>query len=183
MLNFPEIVTERLILNQPTERDREQLLLHLNETSEFSENTLSMPYPYTDKSADFWLHLAKEGFENHDAFIFAIREKENRKLIGGIGLLLVSQHKIAEAGYWIAKPFWNKGYVTEALTALLKFGFLELNLNKIYANFYPHNPASGKVLEKCGMKKEGLLRQEYLKNGEFLDMYRYAILRHEYADL
>lgn len=183
MQNFPEITTPRLILNQPVESDRENLLLYLNETPEFAENTLTMPFPYTDESADFWFKLAKEGFENRDGFIFAIREKSTKKLIGGIGLHLTPQHKKAEVGYWLAKPLWNKGYVTEALGAVLKFGFEEVNLNKIYATYYAHNPASGKVMEKCGMKNEALLKDEYLKNGKFLDVNRFCILHSDFFDL
>ena len=63
MQNFPEITTERLILNSPKESDRENLLIYLNETPEFSENTLSMPFPYTDESADFWFRISKEGLK------------------------------------------------------------------------------------------------------------------------
>lgn len=181
MQNFPEITTQRLILNQPVETDRKNLLLYLNETPEFAENTLSMPYPYTNESADFWFKMSQEGFEKKDAFIFAIRDKETLKLMGGIGLHLTPQHHKSEVGYWIAKPFWNKGYVTEALKAVLKFAFEELKLNKVYASYYPHNPASGKIMEKCGMKHEAFLKEEYYTLGRYLDVNRFSILKSDYS--
>ena len=177
---FPEITSERLILDQPLEKDRADLIFYLNETSEFSENTLSMPFPYTNDSADFWFKMSSEGFENKNAYIFAIRLKETEKIIGGIGLHLTPQHQKAEAGYWIAKDFWNKGYATEALKILLKFGFESLHLNKIYATYFPHNPGSGKIMEKCGMKFEATLKQEYVKNGNFMDVKRYFLLKEDY---
>ena len=86
----------------------------------------------------------------------------------------------AEIGYWLGKSFWNKGYVSEALQRILQFGFEELHLNKIYASHFPHNPASGKVLQKNGFEFEGILKQEVLKNGQFLDLHRYAIFQEKY---
>ena len=86
----------------------------------------------------------------------------------------------AEIGYWLGKEFWNKGYVTEAMAEVLAFGFKVLNLNKMFANFFPHNPASGRVMEKSGMKQEAVLKQEIYKNGKFLDFVRYSILKKDF---
>jgi len=80
-------------------------------------------------------------------------------------------------GYWIAIPYWNNGYVTEAAKAIIEFGFKELNFNKIFATYFPHNPASGKVMEKIGMKKEALLKQHLKKDGRYYDIPLYAIFR------
>lgn len=172
--------TKRLILNKPSENDRAELIQNMNSTPEISENTLSIPFPYTDEHADFWFNIINDGFKNKDAFIFAIRQKANLKLIGAVGLHLTKKDQKAEVGYWLAKVFWNKGYTSEALQAAIRFGFQELNLNKIYASHYTHNPSSGRVMEKCGMKKEGILKQEIFKNGKFLDLNRFAILKNQY---
>lgn len=180
METFPELITERLVLSQPQESDREDLISYLNETPEFSENTLSMPYPYLDEHATFWFEMSKNGLETGNAYIFAIRLKESKKLIGGIGLHLSQPHSKAEAGYWIAKDYQKKGYVTEALKEMIRFGLQELHLNKIYATCFVHNPASGKAMIKCGMRPEAELRQEYCKNGQFLDVFRYIILRENF---
>ena len=182
MQNFPEISTQRLILNQPTIDDREDLILYLNASPEFAENTLTMPYPYTKESADFWVKIAEDGFNNRNTYIFAIRLKENQKIIGGIGLHLTPEHQKAEVGYWIAKPFQSNGYVTEALKPLIRFGFEELALNKIYASFFPHNPASGRVLQKCRMQFETVLKQEYVRLGKLMDVHRYCILKEDFQN-
>ena len=119
-----------------------------------------------------WQNLASK---KKKPFIFGIREKENLKLIGAVGLHLDVAHHKAEVGYWLGKSFWNNGYVSEALQEVLKFGFEELKLNKIYASHFHHNPASGKVLEKNGFVFEAELKQEILKNGKYLDLFRYAL--------
>lgn len=180
MQTFPTLTTERLVLSQPNVSDLEEVVLHMNSTSEISENTLTLPFPYREENAHFWFKMAEDGFANKDAFIFGIREKENLKLIGAIGLHIDLGNNKAEVGYWLGKSFWNKGYVSEALQRILKFGFEELNLNKVYASHFPHNPASGKVLEKNGFTFEGTMKQEILKNEKYLDLNKYGFLKEEF---
>lgn len=178
--NLPILSTERLILSQPIISDLEDVVYQMNSTSEISENTLTLPFPYKEEHAHFWFKMAEEGFEKKDAFIFGIREKENLKLIGGIGLHLDLGNNKAEVGYWLGKSFWNKGYASEALQKVLKFGFEELNLNKIYASHFLHNPNSGRVLEKNGLEFEAVLKQEILKNGKYLDLKRFGLLKENF---
>lgn len=175
MQTFPILSTERLVLSQPIVSDLEDVVFQMNSTSEISENTLTLPFPYHKQHADYWFQMAEFSFQKKEAFIFGIREKENLKLIGAVGLHLDVAHHKAEVGYWLGKSFWNRGYVSEALQAVLKFGFEELKLNKIYASHFLHNPASGKVLEKNGFVFEAELKQEILKNGNYLDLFRYAL--------
>ncbi len=179
MSDFPVLQTARLILNQPVEQDLENLVYFLNQTAAFSENTLSMPFPYEEKDARKWFEMCREGFEAKTNYIFGIRLKDDLKLIGGIGLHIVPKHHKAELGFWLAKDYWNRGIVTEAAAEVMNFGFHTLGLNKIFAMFFPHNPASGKILEKLGMRKEGVLRQEILQNSEFFDLERYSACRSE----
>jgi len=80
----------------------------------------------------------------------------------------------------MGEPFWGNGYVTEAVAAVLKFGFEELHLNKIYATFQSDNPASGKVMIKNGMIKEAEFVDDEFKDGKFLTIVQYRITKHEY---
>jgi RimJ/RimL family protein N-acetyltransferase len=112
---------------------------------------------------------------------FAITHREKGFLIGGIGLNNINkEHENAELGYWIGKPYWGKGYCTEAARTVLKYGFEVMRLNRIHANHYTRNPASGRVMQKIGMKHEGHLRQHVKKWGKFEDSEVYGILRSEY---
>ena len=179
---FPVLTTERLILSRPVEGDMQHIIHYLDSDKVYSENTANMPYPYKEADAEFLIHeVVDKGFENETDFVFAIRNKENGLIMGLIGIHHWDKaNQKAEIGYWLGKEFWNKGYVTEAMAEVLVFGFHVLNLNKITASFFPHNPASGRVMEKSGMRQEAVLKQEIYKNGKFLDFVRYSILKEDF---
>lgn len=183
MKNLPTLITERIVLSRPTENDLEDFVFQINSCEDFSKNLFNIPYPYPKENFLEWLPICDEGIEKGTSYRFGIREKSNKKLIGLIGIHINKEHQKAEIGYWLGKNFWGKGYLTETLKAVLKFGFEELQLNKIYATHYLHNPASGKVMENSGMKLEGLLKQEYFHNGQFLDVNRYSILKEDFLNL
>jgi len=170
-----KIETERLKLNQPNIDDLERVSEILN-NEVYSKNTLNIPYPYTRSNAEFWLQLAKDGFENQNHFIFAIRLKENDEIIGGIDLAVNKRFNNAELGYWLDEKYWNKGFTTEAVKSIINFGFETLKLKKIFATYFDFNTSSGKVLEKSGMKKEGVLECHTYKNGEYQNHILYAII-------
>ncbi|MER3328302.1 MAG: GNAT family protein, partial [Candidatus Kapaibacterium sp.] len=115
--------------------------------------------------------------------IFTITQKDENELIGEIGLRLETEHNKAEIGYWIAEPYWGKGIATEAVAAVIKFGFEEIKLNKIFATCFDGNDVSGKVLEKNSMILEGNLKQEYFFKGEYRDSLHYRITKDEYLNL
>ena len=84
-------------------------------------------------------------------------------------------------GFWIGVQSWGKGYATEAAGRVIRYAFEELRLNRVYAHHMLRNPASGRVLEKVGMKREGLLRQRVRKWGVFEDVVLLALLRQDWA--
>lgn len=108
-------------------------------------------------------------------------DSDHRPLMGAIGLEFNHQSRLAELGYWIGVPYWNKGYTTEAARALLEYGFNTLGLNRIQARHMTNNPASGRVMQKLGMTYEGTHRQATRRFGEYQDLAVYAILRGQYA--
>ncbi|MDM1294200.1 GNAT family N-acetyltransferase [Sphingobacterium sp. N143] len=174
MKDFPKLETERLILSAVTSEDIPQIVMYLQDKV-FSDFTSNIPYPYRKEDAEYWLKLSREAFENHKGFTFAIRSKDG-KLMGAIGLHDEGSDR-AELGYWLGIPHWNKGYVTEAAKAVIDFGFRTLKFNKIFATYFPHNPASGKVMEKIGMEKEAVLKQHLKKDGKYYDIPLYSIFR------
>ncbi|MDR2276073.1 MAG: GNAT family N-acetyltransferase [Sphingobacterium sp.] len=176
MHNFPILETERLILDEITAADIPHIVLYLQDKV-FSDYTSNIPYPYREQDAELWLQLSSEAFKNRSGFTFAIRNK-NRKFLGAIGLHDQGSDK-AELGYWLGIPNWNNGYVTEAAKAIIRYGFRELNFNKIFATYFPHNPASGKVMEKIGMQKEAVLKQHLKKDGRYYDIPMYSIFKED----
>lgn len=181
-MDFPVLETERLFLSRPKSSDAEDFVLQVNSCENFSKNLFNIPYPYPKENFEQWLPICDEGIESGTSYRFAIREKSNQKMIGLIGLHLQKEHQKAELGYWLGKNFWNNGYLTEGLKEVLKFAFENLELNKIFATYFLYNPASGKVMEKVGMKYEGTLREEYFHDGKFCDVDRYSILKSDFQN-
>jgi RimJ/RimL family protein N-acetyltransferase len=178
MTERPTLYTERLILRPHTVWDADDLQKLIND-KDIASTTLNIPYPYTLEDAIDFLSKREENYENTGSPQFAITHKDGY-LIGGIGIRLNKEHENAELGYWVGKSYWRKGYCTEAARAVIKYGFEVMGLNRIYATHMTRNPASGRVMQKIGMKNEGHLRQDKNKWDKFEDMELYAILRGEY---
>ncbi|MEH1812879.1 MAG: GNAT family N-acetyltransferase [Nostoc sp.] len=113
-------------------------------------------------------------------FQLAIILKEENRLIGNCGIR-VNDPEMREAniGYELNTQYWGQGYATEAAEAILKFGFEELGMHRIWSWCVAENLASIRVLEKIGMRREGHLREKELIKGKWYDKFLYAILEHE----
>lgn len=179
MKNFPELNTSRLRLRKIKAEDLSSLIKYCN-NKKISDQILNIPYPYHEEDAIFRMNFVLQGFKNEERYVFAINFNGNDELIGEIGLHLDKTNNSAQFGYWIAEPFWGKGIATEALTAILKFGFETLNLNKIYATHYPDNEASGKVMLNNQMIKEAVLKDHYKVNDEYRTVIQYRLTKSEY---
>ena len=142
--------------------------------------TLMIPHPYNKSMAEKFIRMQAAAFKKGKAAIFAITLIADKCLIGAIGLTINREHKRAELGYWIGKPFWNKGYATEAGRAMLQYGFETLGLRRIHAGHFANNPASGRVQRKLGMVREGYERKHILKWGKEIDHVINAVLKSEY---
>lgn len=172
----PILETERLTLRTLDLKDAPEVQ-RLAGAREVALNTLTIPHPYPDGAAEEWIraHTTEAGMMN-----FAIVRRTDGVLVGSVGLILKSDHDKAEIGYWIGVPFWNQGYATEAVAAVIDYGFQELGLQRIYAAHFARNAASGQVLVKNGMRHEGTLRRDIKKWDEYLDIEMYSILRTEW---
>lgn len=129
------------------------------------------PFPYTMEHAREFLAIVAQ--QNPVTF-FAIATPE--EAIGGIGLTVNTDvHRLTgELGYWLAEPFWGKGFMTEAVTKFVDFAFDNFGLVRIYAEPYATNPASCRVLQKAGFELEGRMRSNVIKDGQILDQFLYA---------
>jgi ribosomal-protein-alanine N-acetyltransferase len=175
MISPPTLETERLLLRPYNEHDIPELLPLIG-TREVAATTLRIAYPYTEQDARAFLELAKE----RDKLWLAITLRADGRQIGGIGLRLEPQHQHAELGYWLGVPYWGRGYATEAAREVLRYGFEDLGLHRIFATHFKHNPASGTILKKLGMRYEGCQREHLRKWDQFVDSEFYGILRREW---
>jgi len=175
MQNYPELQTRRLILRGFRETDAPTVQT-LAGAVEVAKMTLNIPHPYADGMAESWIATHQQELASGTGVVFALVRRKDQQLVGALGLVITSHFSRAELGYWIGKPFWGQGLATEAAREVLRFGFQDLQLNKIHASHMTRNPASGRVMQKIGMQQEGLLKQHALKWDQFVDLAIYGIL-------
>jgi len=158
--------------------DKAALLEHLNSKDVYN-TTLNIPHPYVEANADWWIEKRIEHTNRLGKEVsFAIRDSDS-KLIGVVGadnLELGTTHQ-AEIGYWLAKPYWGQGIMTDAVRAFVEYAFTELDLVRLTAHVFEFNIGSARVLEKNGFKLEGRLRKHFRKDGELLDARFYGFLK------
>jgi RimJ/RimL family protein N-acetyltransferase len=172
------LVNERIHLSEPRESDKSAIIEHLNDRDIY-DRTLRIPFPYTDAAADAWLLLvANTTKQQGRPTQWAIRTADDA-LIGACGLVgfEVGKSHRAEVGYWLAKRYWGRGIMTAVVQRLCRLAFEEFELVKLIAHVHSHNPASARVLEKCGFEQEGFLRKHFQKDGHFFDARMFGLLR------
>lgn len=178
-MGLPDLHTDRLLLRSFTPDDAERVR-ELAGDAEVALMTANIPHPYEPGMAEAWIETHEDLVRAGRRHPFAI-ERPGRGVIGAVGLEVESEHGRAELGYWVGRPYWGRGYATEACSRVLDYGFQVLNLRRVFARHVVENPASGRVLEKLGMTREGVLRQHDLHRGERpVDMLIYGILRDEF---
>ena len=184
MLTFdpPTLVTRRLRLRPYVLADAPQLQA-LAGARAVADTTLRIPHPYPDGAAEAWIESYDERWRAGTFAGFAICDLVDDSLMGGIGLAIEPDRCCGELGYWIGVPFWGHGYCTEAAREVVAFGFDALRLHRIEASHLTRNPASGRVLEKLGLQREGLRRGAVRKWGLFEDVAIYAMLGEDWLAL
>ena len=175
----PIIRTERLTL-RPFRRADAKDVQRLAGSKAIADTTARVPHPYENGMAEEWIKTHGSLFRRKKAVIYAITRTATGELVGAIGLELHTANERAEIGYWVGRRYWNRGYATEAAEAMLMYGFTELGLQRIYAHHFERNPSSGRVMQKIGMKREGILRKHFKKGERFENLVFYGILREEF---
>ncbi len=180
MIRQRELETERLLLRRFAETDI-PAIVELAGEREIAATTLRIPHPYTEKDARLWLDAQAGQLERDEAVHWAVTLRDGGGLVGAVGLMGISlEHGHAEMGFWIGRPFWNRGYGTEAAGAALDFAFDDLELGRVHAHHFAGNEGSGIILRKIGMRHEGTLRRHIRKWDRRHDVETYGILRDEW---
>ncbi|MEO0509407.1 MAG: GNAT family N-acetyltransferase [Verrucomicrobiota bacterium] len=178
MKHFPRIKTKRLVLRAFRIEDSDRVQ-ELAGAPEVAKTTLLVPHPYLDGMAEQWISTHSKQFYHQEGITLAIETREGSQLIGAVGLDFNPSHKRGTLGYWIGTPFWGRGFCTEAANAVIEYGFKELKCRRIEANHMKENLASGKVMQKCGMKHEGSFADHIFKDGRFHTTEFYGITNSE----
>ena len=151
--NLPVLETARLVLRAPQLDDAEALTSLINDRR-IAENTARIPYPYTLANAEGFIASANK--ENgRTSFVTTLADGT---IIGGCGVGLLSGTD-PEIGYWLGVPYWGNGYATEVARAVIDHAFTDLRYERLEAGARVSNPASRRVLEKCGFQWTGVILQ------------------------
>ena len=173
--------TERLVL-RPFTVDDAPALQRLAGERVIADTMISVPHPFTLDAAHAWLarHAPRPGAAPD--VDFAVCLVADGELVGSSALRDIDpEHLQAELSFWIGRPWWGQGLASEATSAVVRYGFETLGLNRIVAYHMVRNPASGRVLARLRFRQEGLLRQRVRKWGAFEDVLVHAVLRSDYA--
>lgn len=132
----------------------------------------------TDRSeAETYLKGMHEGFRDKTLFQWGVERKEDRRVLGTCTLFNMDvRNARAELGYCLASEHWSKGYMKEALVALIDYAFGSLGLRRLEADIDPRNVNSERILDKLGFRREGLLRERWNVGGEIQDTAFFGLL-------
>jgi ribosomal-protein-alanine N-acetyltransferase len=179
MGKFPMLETERLVLRQARQGDAPAFL-------KVAQDDAVMRYYGVEPFASLeqalseieWQHRT---FAEGTGIRWVIVERDRDEYIGDLGYFAVkARHKRAEVGFKLAPSYWRRGWMTEALTVVLDYGFDYMSLNRVEALVDPRNDASLGFLLKLGFVREGLLREYEYEKGAFVDLVMMSLLRGEW---
>ncbi|MCY3946139.1 MAG: GNAT family N-acetyltransferase [Anaerolineaceae bacterium] len=170
--------TERLIL-RPLQADDAPAITRYAGDRRIAAGKLSIPHPLPQDWARRYIDYHRQAIAAREDYCLALTRRPDPQLIGIINLYPQTANG-AQVGFWTGLPFWGQGYMSEALRAVLRFAFQDLALPRVHASHFGSNPASGRVMQKAGMRREGCLRQHLLKDGVPQDLVCHGMLRADY---
>ena len=165
------IQLSKCLLREWRKGDEPSLVRHANNRNVWINLRDAFPFPYRTADARHWIRLATSNGYN---FVFAI--DVDGFAVGAIGVhpgVDIHRHS-AEIGYWLGEEYWNRGIVTEAVTAVTAYGFATLGMARIHAEVFHWNTASMRVLEKAGFTREGVLHKSVHKDRQWADEVVFA---------
>ena len=168
-LGTKRLETKRLILRRFELSDIEELFYRGYITDEVMAENLSWSPCKTIEDQTKIIESWVNQYKNNDFYKWLIETKDTHELIGGIDVCNLYKRKdYGEVGYCIASKHWNKGYATEALRRVLEYLLNECDFHLVEAHYAAYNPASGRVMEKAGMKKDGELRERRFDRNNYV---------------
>lgn len=174
------MLESKRLLIRPYQKEDEWPVYEIINNKGIFETTLNIPYPYPREQVKVWLHFTVKNSQYERGYEWGIFNKQGQ-YIGNIGVVNIDHtNQSGEITYFIGEAYWNKGFATEAVLAMLGFAFQDLELERVQGRCMVRNPASLRVMEKCGFLLEGVARHEVKKCGIYEDIWHAAILREDY---
>ncbi|KPC53957.1 GNAT family N-acetyltransferase [Amantichitinum ursilacus] len=179
MPDIPVLLTPRLLLSGFTVADADRIAEFAGDFG-VAEMLVNTPHPYPDGMAQAWVDTHEEHWNRGNALYLAVRDRADGRMLGCVELHDMQPGHRAELGYWMAQPYWGRGYATEAARALVIFAFQHLGLYRLDATAFARNAPSICILERLGFQSEGL-RPGYTRSIAGLeDVLLYGLLREDF---
>lgn len=177
---FPVLKTRRLLLRQVTIKDAPWYFEHFNTKEVVEGQDHGGPRDLSEARAELKLYFM-DNFRRRSGIRWGITLRGDDKLIGSAGFYkwIQPERYQAEMGYDLNPAFWDKGIMTEALTAIIHYGFDHMGLHRIEVLISHHNRRSQKLVRELGFKREGVLRDHYFVEGRFADDVIFSLLKEE----
>lgn len=172
--------TNRLLIRLYSKGDKASLYNTISRY-EIYRTTYGIPQACTMGYAAKWISRVLQNARENRSYEYAVINKLSGEYVGNVGLINIDfVSRRCDISYFIHPDFWNRGFAAEAAAAMVKYSFDVLNMNRVGGMCMEKNAASAKVMEKLLMKKEGVLRDYFIKDGIKTDAAVYSILRKEY---
>ena len=179
-LGTQALETERLILRKFQISDAQNMFDNWASNPNVTKYLIWQPYKNVD-DVKTYIQSCIDNYKNPDYYYWVIEYRENRQAIGTISVVdFKDSINCALIGYCIGEDYWHKGITAEAFKRVIQFLFEKVGVNRIESTHDVNNPNSGKVMEKCGLKYEGTLRQAGVSNQGMIDVVIRSILKSEY---
>lgn len=177
---LPHLTTERLLLRPLTMRDAADMYAYSRDPA-VAQHVLWDAHKSLADTRGYLRYIISQ-YRSGSPSSWGIVLRETNRLVGTIGFMSYNDmDSVVELGYSLSRACWNRGIMTEALTAVLHECFTVLRVHRVEAMHECDNPASGRVMAKCGMRCEGTLRGKVFNKGKFRDVSLWAILREDYT--
>lgn len=175
-----KLETDRLILRQFVSGDAANMFYNWASDSEVTKYLTWLPHQSIEDSKAYIASLIA-AYPRTDTYNWGIELKEIEQVIGSISVVRLDDNaESAHIGYCIGKPWWNRGITSEAFSAVIRYLMNDVKANRIDSRHDPRNPYSGKVMEKCGLRYEGTMKESDKNNQGICDASWYALLRKDY---
>ncbi|MBR4038976.1 MAG: GNAT family N-acetyltransferase [Clostridia bacterium] len=179
MFSMPTLETKRLILRRITMRDAKDIFAYSRD-EEVARHVLWSAQKDISEAKEYCRFMMRR-YRYDQPSSWGIIEKASNQLVGTIGYMDYNEdNATVEVGYSLTRRLWNGGYMTEALARVIAYTFEAMDINRIEAQHELENPSSGRVMQKCGMRKEGVMRQRLYNKGRYVDVAMYSILKEDY---
>lgn len=174
-IHYGTMKSDNLVLRPWEKADLDLLCRYADNPKIARYMTDRFPHPYTREAGENFIAITTDPL---NAFRFKVIEIDGA-FAGGIGIHLQDDvfRLNAELAYWVAEPYWNKGYATKAIADMILYSFSNYEIDRIFARVYGSNNASKRVLEKTGFRLESTIPESIIKNEKLEDCLTYGIRR------